>query len=207
MKNSLPCLLGLMFGIATLKGEEPTLTALRTSEPVILDGRADDQIWKRAATEKRATVSGWLLMEDGAPDPGKRRASFAYDQEYLYVFYAAETEDPASLLSIGSTPEDGDCVRLEIGTSSLGVDCENVRLQILLPYLIPMKSVAIKTKSGWQVEMAIPWEHVGGAPGPNQSVPFNINANDSTVGRVTWAQVKDPRDFRNLGRLKLEPKD
>lgn len=205
MKQSLLifCLIRLLT-LNAICEESRTITALHTREPIVLDGRADEPIWRRAENAKNAKVSEWHIMADGTPAPGKRYAFFAYDQNNLYVLYSAQAEDPESLLSLPEMPEDGDCVRLEVANASMGVDCENLRVQNLRPYLIPLESVVAKSKSGWTVEMAIPWEHVGGAPKAGASVLFNIHAHDTSVGRVTWAPVKDPLDLKNLGKLQLE---
>lgn len=205
MKRS--CLFLFVFLMMTVCGwceGNFSLMVPRSQERIKLDGNGDDPVWAKARESAGAKVSQWQILNDGSPAEGRREALFIYDDEFLYVLYEADVEDMETLLSLPSTPEEGDCVRLEIADTSMGVDCEGLRLQILLPYLIPLESAIARKESGWSIEMAIPWAHIGGKPTGGKKVPFNISANDTTVGQITWAPVKDPRDTRNFGTLQID---
>lgn len=65
-------------------GERPVVKAVRAAEPVVVDGRLDDPVWRRApryALEKSAERTA--QRPGGTVDPGY--VQFAWDDEYFYL--------------------------------------------------------------------------------------------------------------------------
>jgi len=197
-------LLGATTALASGVEKAAPLVPVKAGSPITLDGKADEPFWKAAEASDTARITQWRMMnETGDPAPGKRQLLAAYDAENLYLFYEAAIDEEAGLMSVPATPEEGDCIRVEIHQVAMGIDCENNRLQLLLPYLIPLRSAVDHGDKTWRAEIAIPWEHADGLPGKGVPVPFNVVIHDSVIGSVTWAPVRHPRDLKKLGTLQL----
>jgi hypothetical protein len=65
-----------------------TWECLRTSEPITVDGRLDEPVWKRA---KWSEPFG--MIHDGSPAPLDTRAAFLWDDHFLYAAYQVEDPD------------------------------------------------------------------------------------------------------------------
>lgn len=179
------------------------IVAQPASQPPKLDGSLDDTLWRQAA-ENGATASHWQTT-NGQSLAHPRTAYFAFDDQHLYVAVSAKTPHVAGPITSDGQPMQGDNVRLDFPDYALGVDATGRPLNILLPYLIPVKSAASQSKEGWSVELAIPWEQIGGRPKAQVALPFNIAGHDSSEGFVTWQPVKDARDINQFGSLLLPP--
>src|SRR5687767_9809759 len=68
----------------------PTLTAVRTDRPPVIDGRLDDAMWRTAAL-----IDTFVQEEpiEGAPASEKTEVRVAYDSEQLYIGIAAHYAD------------------------------------------------------------------------------------------------------------------
>lgn len=64
--------------------ERPVVEALRTGEPVIIDGRLDDPVWQRAPRYSlHKSIERAADRPRGKVDPGY--VQFAWDDEYFYL--------------------------------------------------------------------------------------------------------------------------
>ena len=61
---------------------------LRTSEPIVIDGRLDDPAWQRAQWSEPFGV-----ISDGSVTPLETRVALLWDDDYLYVGYKVEDSD------------------------------------------------------------------------------------------------------------------
>ena len=71
-----------------------TAAAVRTPEPVAIDGRADDPIWRTAPVIADFTE---FVPVEGAPARYRTEAQAAYDDHDFYVFIRAYDPEPAKL--------------------------------------------------------------------------------------------------------------
>lgn len=71
------------------------VTAVRITEPITLDGRLEEAVWKQATP---ATDFFQRLSHNGAPSLERTEARFLYDAENLYVGVSCFDSDPARLL-------------------------------------------------------------------------------------------------------------
>ncbi len=75
-------------------GHAQSITALRITQPVVLDGRLDEPMWARASPIDRfyETYPGYLL-----PAPERTAVHFLYDDDYLYVGIRLWLKQPEAL--------------------------------------------------------------------------------------------------------------
>lgn len=173
-----------------------TAVARRVQEALKVDGRMDEATWAQAPV-----VGPWRTFA-GQPVQRQRQVRLLYDDANLYVAMFCRA-DPSAVLADPQSPFQGDTLRVELTGHSMGIDVSGTSLPLLLPYQIPFKGNASKTKDGWGVEMALPWEHIGGRPVPNKPVLMNLSGHDTADGDVTWSPVKDHRDTKSFGHLLL----
>ena len=82
--------LGAAVNAGILTGR-PTVTAVRTDTPPIVDGRLDDAVWRRAA---RITDFVQRQPVDGAPATEDTEVYVAYDSANIYLGFHAHYADP-----------------------------------------------------------------------------------------------------------------
>lgn len=88
--NAQPSMVGVPSkGIEHLFTVPKSYTAVRTSDPITLDGKLDEKTWSNAPwTDKFVDIEG-----DRKPNPRyNTRVKMAWDDQYIY--FAAEVEDP-----------------------------------------------------------------------------------------------------------------
>ncbi|HEU5050586.1 MAG TPA: DUF5916 domain-containing protein, partial [Gemmatimonadales bacterium] len=80
-----------------------SVTATRTTEPIVLDGRSDDPVWRVARP-----VSDFRESRPSENAEPKQRTEFrvAYDPSYLYVFVRAFDTRPDSIVRLLSRRDD-----------------------------------------------------------------------------------------------------
>ncbi|HID07345.1 MAG TPA: hypothetical protein EYP10_09380, partial [Armatimonadetes bacterium] len=151
--NSIP----FVYAEEILKGDEPKL-----------DGRLDDEIWKRA---QRITLSHRIWTD--APITQLTTAMVAYDSNNLYIAFECR-EDRMDLLRIAHKDSSGvvwqdDCVEVFIQpdptdqpayyfhavVNALGVNWDD------FGFHARWRAFAHRGANGWVVEMAIPFETIG----------------------------------------------
>src|SRR5436190_11344020 len=71
--------------------------AVRTSQPVVIDGRADDAIWRTAPV-----ISDFIQFApvEGGPARFRTEAQAAFDDHNFYAFIRAYDPEPAKISSV-----------------------------------------------------------------------------------------------------------
>src|SRR5689334_11457155 len=75
----------------------PSAVAVRTSQPVVIDGRAEDPIWRTAPVIGEFTQ---FSPVEGGPARYKTEAQVAYDDHDFYVFIRAYDSEPAKISKV-----------------------------------------------------------------------------------------------------------
>jgi hypothetical protein len=80
-----------------------TVRATRAATPPVIDGRADDPVWRNAPV-----ISDFLQAQptEGAKPSERTEARIAYDSHYLYVFVRSFDQHPDSIVSLLSRRDD-----------------------------------------------------------------------------------------------------
>ena len=80
-----------------------TVRATRAATPPVIDGRADDPVWRDAPV-----ISDFLQAQptEGAKPSERTEARVAYDSHYLYVFVRSFDQHPDSIVSLLSRRDD-----------------------------------------------------------------------------------------------------
>src|SRR5262249_53563233 len=102
--RKLACIVALAWlfpGTATASSAEDTsatsAVAVRTREPVVIDGRPDDAIWKEARVIKAFTQ---FTPVEGGPARFLTEAQVAFDDHAFYVFIRAHDPEPAKISTV-----------------------------------------------------------------------------------------------------------
>src|SRR5947208_1459285 len=74
-----------------------TASAVRTAEPLVIDGRADDAIWRTAPVIAEFTQ---FSPVEGGPARFRTEAQVAFDDHSFYVFIRAFDSEPAKISSV-----------------------------------------------------------------------------------------------------------
>jgi hypothetical protein len=92
---ALACLLpGAAPAFAAAPDSATTAVAVRTAEPVVIDGRADDPVWKTAPVIAHFTE---FAPTEGAPARFRTEAQVAFDDHDFYVFIRAYDPEPGKI--------------------------------------------------------------------------------------------------------------
>ena len=75
----------------------PTAAAVRTPEPVVIDGRPDDAVWRTAPVISEFTQ---FAPSEGGPARYKTEAQVAFDDHTFYVFIRAHDPEPAKISTV-----------------------------------------------------------------------------------------------------------
>jgi len=75
----------------------PTAKAVRAPEPVVIDGRPDDAIWRSAPVIEEFTQ---FAPSEGGPARYKTEAQVAFDDHTFYVFIRAHDPEPAKISTV-----------------------------------------------------------------------------------------------------------
>ena len=95
---ALACLLSApSLASTTTPTPSTTATAVRTSEPVVIDGRPDDAIWRTAPVISDFTQ---FAPAEGGPARFKTEAQAAFDDHSFYVFIRAYDSEPATISTV-----------------------------------------------------------------------------------------------------------
>jgi hypothetical protein len=75
----------------------PTAAAVRASEPVVIDGRADDPVWRTAPV-----ISDFVQFSptEGGPARYKTEAQVAFDNRNFYAFIRAYDPEPSKISTV-----------------------------------------------------------------------------------------------------------
>lgn len=195
----------------------------KTSEPMTMDGKADESAWKQIAKSP-----SFVAAEGGQPFPQATHARLLWDDDYLYAFIQVDDTDVFS----SQTKHDGplwkeDVVELFIdadknrhGYVELQVNPNNVHLDAWFPrtraqkhsfeWNANMKSAVVVHGSnddrsdldrGWDVEVAIPLASV---KGDDPSMKVNIPPALGDSWRINVVRVETSKEG-TLGAASWNP--
>ncbi len=166
-----------------------------------IDGKLDEEVWQFIEKSDRH-IGGWQ-QADGQPLTRPRTLYLASDDKQFYVAMTIDLSNDNTIVGSQGLPEQGDHLQIDLENFSFGVDLTGKPLQILLPYQLPMETAVTQTDSQLTLEMAVPWEHLGGKPETGQTIRINFSGLDSVDGFVTWQQATDFRDILRFGQMML----
>src|SRR5262245_31390982 len=95
---ALACLLSsTALGSPATPTSVPAAAAVRTPEPLVIDGRPDDAIWRTAPIISEFTQ---FSPVEGGPARYKTEAQVAFDDHAFYVFLRAYDPEPAKISTV-----------------------------------------------------------------------------------------------------------
>src|SRR5262245_1678147 len=95
---ALSCLLSsTALGAPATPASTPSAAAVRTPEPVVIDGRPDDAVWRTAPVISEFTQ---FAPSEGGPARYKTEAQVAFDDHTFYVFIRAHDPEPAKISKV-----------------------------------------------------------------------------------------------------------
>ena len=205
----------------------PTLTAVRTDRPPVIDGRLDDAMWRTAAL-----IDTFVQEEpiEGAPASERTEVRVAYDSEQLYIGIAAHYADVglrrANRSDRDRTDEDDTVtVFLEpfldyLRGYSFSVNGYGVQRDAMIVVQNATSDAGGNTsfnalyssggqlaEDGWTAEMAIPYKSLrypGRGPGEAHRWGFQVRRQiKSKDEAAVWAPVSraDPNFLAQIGVL------
>jgi hypothetical protein len=188
---------------AKKKVKQKTTTAYPLKKALVIDGKLDDDIWKKLAKNKQAILTDWHVMGQDSKKI-KRFAWLAYDDKRLYIAFIAKGIDPEMLETEAENPAQNDNIRIDFSGAATGIDCNSGNLRIILPYVLPIESKAFIGKDFWSAEIAVNWTDIQGKPAPGKPVEINLGGFDSGAGKTSWSQAQDYRDVKNFGTFTIK---
>jgi hypothetical protein len=192
------------------RGKQLRAYRIPAAQGIELDGRLDDEVWKRAAF-----TADFVQKEpvEGAPPSERTEVAFAYDGAYLYVGARMFSSDPESIRAVMTRRDnDGNSERLIVSIDgyqdrrtaySFAVTAAGVRLDWYHPsdrefsrdrsFDPVWKARTHIDEEGWMAELAIPFSQLRFRSGEVQTWGVNINRYIPTKNEdVFWVPV--PRD-------------
>jgi len=176
----------------------PTMHSLRTLQPVVIDGKLDDDCWKTAANANITYTS------DGEIFPNQTTIMTAWDQSYLYVAFNIQ-DNQGLTLTTTVTNRDGpvfydDSVEVFLDPSNarrsyyhLSTNSKGVRFDQLINNTMNASWNGIWTcatsvdSNTWTTEFAIPFSTLGvKAPVPGSTWAINFTRNIPSKPKPTY---------------------
>lgn len=179
---------GLLFALGACAAQElrpdlapvPSYEVHRASSPIVMDGRADDAAWRKAAP-----VVFQFPWEQQTGAKQKTTARMLWDDQFLYVFYDCEDTDIVALhadrddptykddaveIFINPDPKQEFYYGLEINARAVVYDYFYAFPRLLIKrvdfqglqlasYLRGTVNARGDTDTGWTLELAIPWRN------------------------------------------------
>jgi Carbohydrate family 9 binding domain-like/Domain of unknown function (DUF5916) len=187
---------------------EPLVIPKIASSPVI-DGKVNDEIWKKAAT-----IKDFIQIEPGdniAPTK-PTEAYLAYDEQNLYVAFKCWDEKDKIRASVvqrdGAFGEDNVRIWLDtyndqrrayvIGANPLGIQQDGIQTEgqgVDFNVDILMESKGVVEDWGWSVEMKIPFKSLRYTAGKGKLWGFNAARNIDRMNDELDSWVPLPRDL------------
>jgi hypothetical protein len=195
----------------------PVYEARRAASRIVMDGRADDAAWQKAATV--TFVFPWE-QQTGAKQ--KTTARMLWDEQFLYVFYECEDADIVALYAerddptyrddaveifINPDPKQEFYYGLEINARAVVYDyfyafprllIKRVDFQGLQVASYSRGTVNARgdTDTGWTLELAIPWRNFAelresGPPRVGETWTVNLNRWDGVEPDRRLSQWSD----------------
>jgi len=196
---------------AAPRREKPTYRVLRTTVPIVVDGRLNEETWEKALS---LDLPYEVHPDDNVPSQVKTEAWLAYDDNYLYAAFRASDPDRSKIharLSDRDRAFQDDFVGLVIDTfnderrafeffvNPVGVQMDLVQDDVSgnedSSWDAIWKSAGQITETGYVVEMAIPYT----------SLRFQAGSGDQTWG-LDILRVY-PRDRRFILALNRRDKN
>lgn len=141
----------------------PRITALKATEPIVIDGLADDNAWERGVVSY-----GFLSSRNAAKPNQDTRARVLYDRQFLYVALTASEKDGGANgadtvgLQLRFPGANGNLREVEImATPANRVTVKDVSGGGRTVPLQGLKSAVKKRAASWDVELAIPFAGLG----------------------------------------------
>jgi hypothetical protein len=204
-------------GAAKAATEPPkTYVIHKASEPITIDGRADEAAWQRAPE------GPVFVTAEGSPEiQGATRGRLLWDDQHLYVFVTVQDKDVSSQYkNHDDSMWKEDVIELFIdadrnrrGYAELQVNPNNAQLDswfmttragpIDMAWLANMKSAVTvhgtlnqrdDQDTGWDVEIAIPLEAVKGT---HPAMEVNIPPRPGDTWRLNVVRVDKPEAEKN----------
>lgn len=207
----------------------PMAKAVKTSTPIVVDGKLTETVYKKAA---RLYLRNSMNRERVAAPDYETYAQVAYDDSFLYVAFHCGDKDIHSSFTkrdeylwkeeavevfIDTDDEPDDYVEIEVSPKnvlydSYIVDPENIDIEETLKYNLKGIKTAVAVNGtvnsrsdadeGWTVEMAIPLAEI--SPDFNTMAKwkinfYRINQDDSPLQYLSWSPTQG--SFHRPGRF------
>lgn len=204
--------------LAPVAPPRPGLVALRITDPIRVDGRLDDEAWRRAPVAKDFIQSE---PREGQAATEPTEVMIAFDDQYLYIGARMRDSDPAreivNDIRKDFREDDQDDFEVIIDTfrdrrngyvfivnpagGRVDRQIANEGREINSSWDAVWDVKAHRTAEGWTAEFRIPFRTLRFDPGVDQSWGINFSRRIRWKNEVTfWAPV--PRAY-NLMRLSL----
>lgn len=192
----------------------PDLTVERTDTVPDIDGNLDDPAWNDADTAAPFRTS------DGAPARAQTRAYAAYDRRHLYVAFQCLDPIPGGIKADAKTmqaiwhddavavflqPNPDKALYFQYATNPEGVQFDQKVDGGLLHYGLDKEwqTATARTKTGWTVEMQIPFKSLGLEEHIGRDWAVNFCRSRAADKEAScWAPVESWHDFKHYGTVK-----
>ena len=192
-----------------------TIRATRLEEPLVLDGRFDEEVYQRVpAMDEFVQVEPDL----GAPGSDRTEAWVFFDANGLYVAVRCWDDDPQTIVANemrrdGANIYQGDNIAIAIDTfydRRTGFFFQTNALGALRDALIPSERViddswntlwdvrSRRFAEGWMTEIFIPFKSLRYVAGRTQIWGFNVRRNDRSKNEITYLSPV-PRSYGQSG--------
>src|SRR5262245_9927028 len=197
-------------------GEVPLVQAVRTSEPIRIDGHLDDAAWQQAPP---ATTFRQMDPKEGEPATEKTELRVAYDDEALYVGFRLFDTEPARIvrrLSRRDDDADADHVKLyldprldhQTGAIFL-VTAAGVRADAVLfndswddsSWDAVWQSAVSIDGQGWSAELRIPFSQLRFSSGDAQTWGINAARFIQRKNETDWLELVPKKESGIASRM------
>jgi hypothetical protein len=195
-------------------GHTRSLTAPKTDKPPVIDGKLDDEAWRKAAL-----ADGFWISDQQRWPTEKTEVLVLADQEHLYFGFRVYDSQPDKILTYQTRRDAGlgldDQVVVELDPfhnfreiSSYSVNAIGTQNDAIaggrarnIQWKGDWKAAAVRTDYGWSAEIAIPFEILNYHPG---ATTFGINFaryHNRTDEWSRWADVTVQSKPEEMGSL------
>lgn len=187
MRRSLVLLTALAIAIpigSALQAQpKPVATVYRTSQPPVIDGNLNDPCWSKAQV-----LDHFSMKDTGIPAHSKTSARMLYDSKAFYIAFECQEPDKRELTTNKTKQDDyvlnDDNVGMFIQPSWTNEHLYQIRINPIgtisdqydwdMNWSCNVKQAESRTKTGWTVEMAIPFSSFGKAPVKGDTWKINL---------------------------------
>src|SRR5262245_26980065 len=197
-------------------GEVPLVQAVRTSEPIRIDGHLDDAAWQQAPP---ATTFRQMDPKEGEPATEKTELRVAYDDEALYVGFRLWDGEPKRIvrrLSRRDDDSDADYVKLFLDprldhqtgaiflVTAAGVQADAVLFNDSWDDsswdAVWESSVSID-EQGWSAELRIPFSQLRFTSGSAQTWGINAARFIQRKNETDWLELVPKKESGIASRM------